>query len=141
MSNQVTTKDRDDVVGKLAGFFTRRDGVLLAFLFGSFAGGRVTPKSDIDVAVLFEELPAPEMLLNINSELSLLFKNDLDLVVLNGASPILKMQVLKHGIPVFVLDRKYYTQFYTDTVNQYDDLKRIRKSAENSILKGSLHAR
>jgi len=38
-------------------------------------------------------------------------------------------------------DKKFYNQFYVDTLNQYDDLKQMRKICEDNILKGRIYAR
>ncbi|MEQ8214237.1 MAG: nucleotidyltransferase domain-containing protein, partial [Smithellaceae bacterium] len=68
-----------------------------------------------------------------------ILKREIDIAVLNSASPVLKMQVLKKGIPVFTKDKKYYNQFFVDTINQYDDLKQTRKICEDNILKGRIY--
>jgi uncharacterized protein len=63
-----------------------------------------------------------------------------DIVVLNSASPVIKMQVLKKGALLISKDRKVYHEFIVRTVNEYDDLKRTRKEIENNILKGRIYA-
>ncbi len=115
--------------------------ILLTFLFGSFASKRIHPLSDIDIGILFRTVPDIYAINDLTEELSSLLQRDVDLVVLNHASPVLKMQVLKNGILIYVSDRRHFHQFFVDTVNQYDDLKRIRKNCEDSILKGRIYAR
>jgi hypothetical protein len=53
----------------------------------------------------------------------------------------LKMQILKNGTLIYAIEKKYFHRFFTDTVNEYDDLKRIRKNCEDNILKGRIYAR
>lgn len=53
----------------------------------------------------------------------------------------LKMQVLKNGILIFKRDDKVYNKFFVNTINQYDDLKRVRKVCEDNILKGRIYGR
>ena len=60
--------------------------------------------------------------------------------MLNDASPVLKMQVLKKGLLLYARNKKQLHQFFVETVNQYDDLKRIRKNCEDSILRGRIYA-
>ncbi len=115
--------------------------ILLTFLFGSFASKRIHPLSDIDIGILFRTVPDIYAINDLTEELSSLLQRDVDLVVLNHASPVLKMQVLKNGILIYVSDRRHFHQFFVDTVNQYDDLKRIRRNCEDSILKGRIYAR
>jgi hypothetical protein len=50
------------------------------------------------------------------------------------------MQILKYGKMIYTRRKKYFYEFYTDTVNQYDDLKRIRKNCEENILRGRVYA-
>ena len=128
------------VARKLGSFFKDRNDVALAFLFGSFASGAITVRSDIDVGILFHELPDIYEINNIKEDLSALLKREVDLVALNDASPILNMQVLKKGLLIYQAEQRYYTEFYGSTVSQYDDLKQIRKKCEDNILKGRIYA-
>lgn len=129
-----------ELVGVLEPFLTRRKAILLVFLFGSSASGRTHPESDVDIGILFGSVPNVSRINSLTAELSSLLKREVDLVVLNHASPILRMQVLKKGLLVFARDLKVYHQFFVDTVNQYDDLKRIRKTCEDNILRGRMYA-
>jgi uncharacterized protein len=122
-------------------FFGQRQEILLAFLFGSFANRRTHPLSDVDIGLLFRAVPEMDVISDIAEGLSSIFKREVDLAVLNHASPILKMQILKNGILLYASSRKHFHQFFVDTVNQYDDLKQIRKTCEESILKGRIYAR
>ena len=129
------------IVKSLETFFSERQGILLAFFFGSFASKRMRPSSDVDVGILFKTVPDIYAKNDVIEELSSILEREVDLTVLNQASPVLKMQVLKNGILLYASDRKYFYHFFTDTVNQYDDLKRIRKNCEENILKGRIYAR
>lgn len=129
-----------DFVNVLRPFLARRKAVLLVFLFGSSVSRRIHPASDVDIGILFDPVPDGFQLNALIAELSSLLRKEADLVVLNHATPILKMQVLKKGVLVFARDLKVYHQFFVDTVNQYDDLKRIRKTCEDNILRGRMYA-
>ena len=96
--------------------------------------------SDIDIGILFEYQPDVYEINKLGSELNAIFKREIDIAVLNSASPILKMQVLKNGALVLAKDKKIYNQFYVDAINQYDDLKQTRKICEDNILKGRIYA-
>ena len=121
-------------------FSKGRHKILLAFLFGSFASNCSRPSSDVDIGILFETVPDIYVINGLTEELSSILPREADLVVLNHASPVLKMQVLKNGILIYSSNKKYFHQFFADTVNQYDDLKRIRKNCEENILKGRIYA-
>lgn len=129
-----------EIFARLADFFGKKPEVLLVFLFGSAANRKMAEGSDIDIGILFESRPDVYEINKLKSELNAIFKRDIDIAVLNSASPILKMQVLKNGVLVFAKDKKIYHQFYVDAINQYDDLKQTRKICEDNILKGRIYA-
>ena len=124
----------------LESFFKGRQDILLVFLFGSSARNRLRPSSDVDIGILFKTVPEIEATNALKEELSSILRREVDLVVLGHASPILRMQILKHGIVIFSRSKKNFHQFFTDTVNQYDDLKWIRKNCEENILRGKIYA-
>jgi uncharacterized protein len=111
----------------------------LAFLFGSFAAGTVTAESDIDIAILCRRDPSLDRREEIRSALSAGLKREVDLVVLNGASPIVRMQVLKKGLPL-IKNGRIYEEFFVRTTAEYDDLKQVRKGIEDRILRGGANA-
>lgn len=86
-------------------------GVLAAWLFGSQAEGRAHRESDVDVAVLLDERTYPtaaersEARVLISAWLvGALSFNDVDVVVLNGAPPLLGRKAVSDGVPVHVSD-------------------------------------
>ncbi|MEN6376036.1 MAG: nucleotidyltransferase domain-containing protein [Smithella sp.] len=133
-------KINSEIIDKLKDYFEITSGVLLVFLFGSAVSGKMTEESDIDIGILFENEPDIFEINELKSELNGILKREIDIAVLNSAAPVLKMQVLKKGILVFTKDKKYYNQFFVDTINQYDDLKQTRKICEDNILKGRIYA-
>jgi uncharacterized protein YutE (UPF0331/DUF86 family)/predicted nucleotidyltransferase len=109
--NQITQ------VEMLKGYFEKKEGVVMAFLFGSQASGLVRKISDWDIGVYFkpyqymeietrENYPGEE---NIWGELvSLLKTDDVDLAILNRTSPSVVFSVLSKGIPLKIKDRRLY---------------------------------
>jgi predicted nucleotidyltransferase len=76
-----------------------RPGVLAAFLFGSQARGTAGLLSDIDVAVLHTEEITPRQRLDLRLDLAsragaALGTGEIDVVLLNGAPPLLRDRVL-----------------------------------------------
>ena len=85
-----------------------KHGVVLAYLFGSQSEGPAGPLSDIDIAVLLrpDRLKERGMAkdrwsdpqIDLIGDLCRLFhRNDVDVVILNQATPLLMHQVVKHG--------------------------------------------
>ncbi|TVQ01777.1 MAG: nucleotidyltransferase domain-containing protein [Balneolaceae bacterium] len=126
---------------KISDYISGLENVAVAFLFGSQLSGNVHPESDVDIAILFTSgnVPTNDMQLDLKDRLSRILKSEADVVVLNNASPIIKMQVLKNGKKIIELDRRAYVHFFVRTINEYDDLKRVRAINENNILKGRIY--
>jgi len=107
----------------LPGLMDRLDkdpNIRFALIFGSHARGRARTGSDLDLAVYFQQPPVGLDHLDLLSELSDLAGQEVDLVVLNRASAILRHQVLKNRIPLCVKDRPAYTAFREKAMADYD---------------------
>ena len=108
------------------------------FVFGSAATGKTHSASDVDVAVLVEdaflkERRALPLVLDYVVELEPLLGSDVDVVVLNTASPLLRHQVFKKGILVFARDHRRIRRFIGDALVEFLDeivlLERLQKRA------------
>jgi predicted nucleotidyltransferase len=132
--------DRKAIREKLKILLSEYQNAILVFLFGSCAKNDMTVFSDLDIAILFREKPDIYVLNELREKLEGTFHMAVDIVTLNNASPIIKMQVLKNGIVLVNKDARVYYKFFVNTVKEYDDLKRIRKEIEDNILKGRIYA-
>lgn len=130
----------EDIPGPLGEYFKDKDDILLVFVFGSAVSSRLTQQSDLDIAVLFRDKPDVSDVLRMRNEAADATGRDIDLVVLNDASPVIRMQVLRDGKMVKGKDTIIYSNFFVKTMKEYDDLKRIRKEAEENILRGRTYA-
>ncbi|MFL6194498.1 MAG: type VII toxin-antitoxin system MntA family adenylyltransferase antitoxin [Thermoanaerobaculia bacterium] len=86
-------------------------GVASAYLFGSHAEGRAHRESDVDVGVLLRWDRHPtsydrsEMRIRLGSDLiSVTGCNEVDVVILNDAPPLLGRKVIYDGIRLFLGD-------------------------------------
>jgi len=95
--------------------------VVAAWIFGSAQGGTVRPGGDIDVGVLFNRKPLLDELADLRACLqnALLF-DDIDLLALNDASPILRFEAVS-GYPVYVTDTERRATFASLTAREYED--------------------
>ena len=105
-------------------------------LYGSVASGRAGPTSDVDIAVL---LGAPRPSLQILGELRAALEAVLgcaaDLTILDAASPILAMQVLRNHRVLAERDPQALEDFVVRTLTDYFDLKHVRRPIEEALLK------
>lgn len=130
----------EDIAESLKGYFRDKEEILLAFIFGSAVSGRLTKDSDVDIAVLFRNIPGFSDILKVIGAVSDVIGREVDIVDLNNSSPIIRMQVLKNGKLIKKKDDTVYINFYVKAVKEYDDLRHIRKEAEEKILRGRMYA-
>ena len=95
--------------------------VLFALIFGSFARGEERPDSDLDVAVYFSSPPEGLEVLEWLNRLSNAAEREVDLVVLNRASPLLRHQVMCHRIRLLVQDEAAYIRFREKNILDYQE--------------------
>jgi len=112
----------------LPALFQKRDEVIAAYLFGSYARGTVGPLSDVDVAVLFDEgSDTDRIYLKLCVEVSkALHTDEVDLVILNEAPVTLKYNILKEGKLLFCRDETKRIRFQVRVINDYIDTKPLR---------------
>ncbi len=120
----------------IASYLAAHPAVVAGVLFGSAAAGRLRAASDLDLALLFiaEQVPDDLAVLAMRADLEQLVRRDVDLIVLNHASPILAFQVVKHGKLLFCRDRAAYDRFLVRLISEYADFKRIRRPIEEAVL-------
>jgi len=140
--NSITGKTlgRDEMVEKLKKSLSMHADIVFVFLFGSFVKGDMTSSSDLDIAIYFSSVVDYYRIIDLRGELSEMFGVETDIVVLNNASPVIKMQVLKKGALLFDKDHRAYNEFFVNTIKEYDDLKMTRREIEEKILRGRIYA-
>ena len=100
---------------------SRDRNVVAAWIFGSAVGGNVRPGGDIDVGVFFGKNPLLDELADLRDCLqNALAYDDIDLVVLNEASPTLRFEAVS-GRPVYVTDLEHRSAFVSLTAREYED--------------------
>ena len=120
-----------DLTGLNKDFFTRHK-VVLAYVFGSFAYGTVTPLSDLDIAVVFDErVPDKERFdrrLRLSYEIGKLTEMDrVDVVDLEAVrNPLLKHDAALEGKVLFSKDREFQRKFELRILQEYEDTEFMR---------------
>lgn len=120
----------------LIDYFLKVPHVVSVSLFGSFATGNATERSDVDIAVFFERAHVPSLiqLIELREEVSDLIQKDVDLVCLNTASPIIGMQVFQNGKLLLQKNERAYIDYQIALFVDYAELKELRAEAEKNIL-------
>ncbi len=92
-----STASKEETVGLIAHFAAEEPTRVAASLFGSTVQQRLSADSDLDIDPLFETPPDRLRLLESQEDLTTVLGRQFNLVSLDQASPILAMQVPKHG--------------------------------------------
>lgn len=112
--------------------------MVAAYLFGSQAEGRTGKLSDVDVAVLLRGIGRKELFakrLEIGGELGdLLKREDIDVVVLNEAPPLISHRVVKNGQLLFTRDEKARLAYEVRAVLRYLDWKPFLEKHTKEVL-------
>lgn len=103
-------------------------GIRLIYIFGSYAKGNNNKKSDIDIAVLLNNDYNPVDKLELIGELtSVLRREDIDLVILNSANPVLRHQVIKYGKLIYMENEDVKVDFEVKVLKEHMDMEPFRK--------------
>ncbi len=104
------------------------EGLKLVLLFGSAVLGKVHKQSDIDLAFLFDK---PVDILSLtNRVIRLLHADNIDVVDLRRASPLLKFSVVKNGRLLYERQPGMFNEFYSLAFRMYVDSKKLRDAQE-----------
>lgn len=123
----------------LRSFFPARKDVVAAYLFGSVARGTAGARSDVDLGVVLasgtpKDLAAIGVVTRMHGEIEELLRRDVDLVVLNSASPDLLHRVLRDGILLYERDHERRIEFEVQARNHYFDMLPIIDRYRRTVL-------
>ena len=120
------------IVEKLGNYFEKRDDIVMAFVFGSWAKGHEGTESDIDIAVYFKpennilEWESTDSQYESEREIWLdierIVEKDVDLLVLNRAAATVADSALK-GYPIIIKDRNLNMDFLLRITSEAIDFR------------------
>lgn len=106
-------------------------GLQLVLLFGSIANEKGNRESDIDIGFLFEK---PVDILDLTNRVIQLLKTDnVDVVDLCHASPLLRFSAIRKGKLLYEQRPGIFNAFQSLTFRIYVDTKKLRKTQEKAI--------
>lgn len=127
-----------DEAGLIAFLKTQPD-VVAAYLFGSLAQGRATPRSDIDIAILLTHIPdllagERDRQFELMDEIERFTDRETDVVILNTAPPLLQNQVFRYGRLLYEQNQAMRIAFEVRSGKIYDDLAPMRDFFTQALL-------
>lgn len=125
-------QETDKLVANLKNYFEKRNDIVMAFLFGSYAKGRGHKESDVDIAVYFRPRSGVEVESKsyynheseVWSDVEKITGREVDLLVLNRASSSVCDVAVRRGIPIIIKDRRiflWYLLAVTDLAEEFRD--------------------
>jgi predicted nucleotidyltransferase len=120
----------DDRLDQLCHLFENSPSVLATFVFGSQTDGYATPRSDVDLAILFDgQVPLGEQLA-LQVKIEEVLNKDVDLISINEAPLLLRHRALK-GRLIFERDPIAVSNLIEDTLRRYRHFApRLREGRE-----------
>lgn len=101
--------------------------MLLAYVFGSLAkigGNGVKEPHDVDLGVLTREGSAHRL---TNDIIRTLGTDRLDLIDLRIADPMLRLEILRRGRPIYIADMDSHEDFVLMALREYRDTAPMRR--------------
>lgn len=129
----------EEPIQELIALLDQRFGVDALWIFGSEARGQARADSDLDVAVLLRGRPSPLELLEAKAEAGLLVGRKVDLVDLERSSPLIAMQVLRHGRLIVDRNPSRRYRFVAAVPGRREDVLRMRRPIEQRLLQRVAH--
>ncbi len=103
----------------------------LVVLFGSLAVGRLHKESDIDVGFLFDR--SADVMDLVNRVTRMLGSDNVDVVDLRRASPLLRYAAAQKGIALYEREPGSFIRFYSLSYRMYVDTKKLRQARARAI--------
>ena len=116
--------DEMDIIKNCRDILIQYEDIIFAFIFGSYAKGNIREDSDIDIAIYLKDNMNTYEYLDMKMELSEALKREVDLVILNDATPLLRYEIYKNNILIFTHDKDMENRYKVKILFEYNDMKR-----------------
>ena len=111
-------------------------GLIVLYLFGSAAEGRLRAESDIDLAFLAMSDARPLRVFDAAQALATVLHRDVDLVDLSEASTVMRAQVIGKGRRIHVADEYQANLFEAHALSDYARMQEERSAALRAFADG-----
>jgi predicted nucleotidyltransferase len=130
MTKRENTLSPENIKERLVPLFKEK-GLRLVLLFGSVASRNANKQSDIDLGFLFDE--HKDILDLTNRVITLLHTDNVDVVDLRRASPLLKASSVKQGILLYERSPGLFHEFSSLAIRRFIDTKKLRDARDRGI--------
>lgn len=124
------------LINKLREYLEKQPNIIFAYLFGSYARGDYHTTSDIDIAIYTKDKDLGlEHYKSLRQELMDLMQKNVDLVLLNDATPLVKHLIIKEKVHIFSKAKDEERDFIVKSLYEYNDMKPYLDLAYNTMIK------
>ena len=130
--------DSEEIFRLLQEYFSHREDVAIALLFGSFAKGTYNEHSDVDIAVAFKNPRSIEDLVLLQVELSKTCHRDVDLINLSKAEGTILHQIMTTGLRI-KYEENLYVYYAMKAIYFYEDYLPILRDCQKERIRRFVH--
>jgi len=126
------------LIEKLTEYFKNREEVIAVYLFGSYAEGRESPLSDVDIGILITKSDrsfSREKRNRYMVELAKILRKDIHPVILNSASEELMRQIFLKGKCILINDSKKLSRYKMVTLSKIAEFAQYRSQMQLGLIK------
>lgn len=115
-----------DIIENCKKILIECENVIFSYIFGSYASklGREDSDIDIDIAIYLKDQIDTKEYLNIKTNLIESCGKEIDLIILNEATPLLKLEIYRNNILLFTRDKTIESNFKVKRLFEYSDMKK-----------------
>lgn len=146
--NNCMITGKNELIHLLKSYFKEKAayfGLKFAFLYGSQSAGMAKDNSDIDIAVVFEDLELSEddvfdRIMEISGSLSEKTGTDVDVIVVDAdfSRPMLFYNAIVSGIPLLKSNDVDYFKLRNEAIYHMEDFKIFGLQWQRSLIKNNL---
>ncbi|WP_026477043.1 type VII toxin-antitoxin system MntA family adenylyltransferase antitoxin [Alkaliphilus transvaalensis] len=114
-------------------FLLERLSAKMIIIFGSVAKGNMRWDSDLDIAFLRDKEVDSYQLFMLAQELAGMINLDVDLIDLEKASTVFKVQIIGYGKVIYEEDRQQVAEYKVKVLKEYAKLNEERKPILDKI--------
>lgn len=108
--------------------------IIFCYVFGSYAENRQRDGSDMDIAIYVKEKVEVYEYIELKNELEKLLIKDVDLVILNDATPLIKYEIYVNHVKVFSKNKEIENDYLIKVLFEYEDVKKYLNYGYNSMI-------
>lgn len=100
--------------------YSEIDGV---YLFGSYASGKSSELSDLDLGIVYNNATIKEKKLDLYADLVKKGVEDVDIVFFNSADLVLQFEMIHHNQLIYRKEGFNHGELFSNTIRKYFDFK------------------